>query len=70
MPGALQAAATLAIKAWHPPDNLFVLAVTALPGMAVYAAVFWLFFVEASEKDLLAEKLLHRLGRGRGPANG
>ena len=57
-PGALQLIVTWAVKWWLPPTGLMAIALEALPGAALYLALFWWLFVEPSEKRLLADRLL------------
>ena len=58
VPGAVQFALTFGLRAAFPPRHILGVALLCLPGLAVFFASFWLFFVEPSEKRLLAEKLV------------
>lgn len=58
VPALAQLALTWAVLRWAPPQGLFQTVLVAVPGAILYLLVFWLFFVEPSEKQLLLEKLM------------
>ncbi len=60
-PGVLQLVLTYGMKIWFPPENLAMIAFELLPGVLLYSSIFFLFFVEPSEKRLLREKLFARI---------
>lgn len=55
---AAQWIVTIAIAHALPPESLTQVALEAVPGMAVFAAVFWFAGVDASEKQLFATRLV------------
>jgi O-antigen/teichoic acid export membrane protein len=59
-PGVVQAAVTLGIRLVAPPESLVEVALEALPGMAVYAVLFWRFGVEEEERSIILRKVLGR----------
>ncbi len=66
LPALVQAGITLGLLAAREPANLFQVVLWAAPGALAYLAVFWAFFLQDSEKELLRAKLLPaRAGEGR-----
>jgi O-antigen/teichoic acid export membrane protein len=61
VPGIIQGTTTLFIKAALPPANVAALVLEALPGAIVALLLFWLMFIDPTEK----ERLLGRAMRSR-----
>lgn len=62
VPAAAQWALTWGLKAWLPPRGLGAVVLLAVPGGLLYLALFWLVFVEKSEKELIVGKVFKRAG--------
>ena len=61
-PAALQAGLTYAIAWQWPPTGLLTVALCALPGVALYLVVFWLFSTERVERESVRALLRRRRG--------
>ena len=62
-PGFVQAAVTYGVVAWWPPTGLITVVLAAVPGAAVYLAVFWLWATEPIERASVREILAGRRSR-------
>lgn len=63
IPGVAQWAVTYGISVYAPPTGLVTVVLASLPGVVVYAAIFWTAFVSPAEKQLIVDKLIRRRGR-------
>lgn len=64
IPGGVMVGLTWALKIWWPPTGLFTTGLVCVPGMAVMVLIFWLFFLDESEKGLVRSAVARFTGRG------
>ena len=60
VPGILDLVISLAMLRIFPATSFARIGMDMLPGMLIYLAIYWYFFVEPSEKELFRHKLLRR----------
>jgi len=68
VPGMLAMATGLLVRHLMTPESWPSVLLAAVPVIITYLLVFWFFFVEASEKELIRSRLFGQRGRTRPPS--